>query len=101
MKTFYLSDEGLISQHKLRQKVVVGMGIIHPDQKLVVRTTSKVREFKYTDIKVSGHLPRQLFYRDENELVVNIDIITPPKPVFKSAEEYLASDMAKEDAEEV
>lgn len=76
MKQFFVSDSGEVSKHKIRSTVIIGMGIIHPDQELVVYTNKSTYRFDYKQVRVGGHNKRALFYRAQNELATKIDIVT-------------------------
>lgn len=85
MKTFYLSNDGLASRHKMRNTKIVGFGVLHRDQYIVAYLSDgKKAHFSYPDVKIGAHSPRPIINLNE-EKIVKIDIITyPNKTVSRS-----------------
>lgn len=85
MKKFYLTNDGLISKHKIRDTKIVGFGIIHEDQFIVAYLSdgSKVH-FSYPDIKVGGHVAKPIINLNNKE-INKVDIVTIPKTEFSRA----------------
>jgi len=77
MKTFYMTQTGEISQHKIRAGKIIGHGIVHLDQNVIVYTTTKrTINISYPEIKVGAHTKRQVISLQKDELITRIDIVT-------------------------
>jgi hypothetical protein len=80
-KTFFVSDSGLISRHKIRKTNIVGMGILNPDQTIVVYTKDLNKySFNYEELKISLPHPKPLVVLSEGDLITKIDISTNIDP---------------------
>jgi len=61
MKKFYLSKDGMVSRHKMRETELAGFGILHPDQIIIAYTSDgKKHNISYFDVKVGAHTPNVL-----------------------------------------
>jgi len=66
----------MVSQHKMREDIA-GMGILHEDQYIKVYTNrGNEMNVKYDDLALGGHIPKQLFYLKQNEVIEKIDIMS-------------------------
>lgn len=75
MKTFFLSDTGQVSRHKLRAQSIVGHGIVHKDQVVKVYTSKKEVTYQYDEIKVGTHDAKDLVHLTSDETILKIEIL--------------------------
>ena len=75
-KDFYLTSNGKVSKHKIRGSEIIGHGLIHDDQVLVVDTNKRIIKYFYNEIKVGTHLQKDLVHLYEGEFIEKIEIIT-------------------------
>ena len=80
MKEFWITDSGDVSRHKIRQANIVGHGILHPGQLVIVYTTEdRILRLDYEEIKVGTHEPSSAISFYDGEKITKIDIISVRK----------------------
>ena len=77
MKTFFIHDDGKVGRHKTTKANIVGFGVLHEDQKIVVHTTSgRKLSLYYNELKIGSRQPTIKVLLDSLEKIYKIDIIT-------------------------
>lgn len=77
MKEFFISEDAKVSRHKIRNTEIVGHGILHPEQNIVVFTTyGRAIIVAYDEIKVGTHYPSDVILLNKGEKIKRIDIVT-------------------------
>lgn len=76
-KTFFITDKGEISRHKVRNANIAGHGIIHPNQSIITYTNlGKSTTIYYSEVKVGTHFAKPTLALTNDEFIVRIDIIS-------------------------
>lgn len=76
-KTFYLSTDGMVSRHKMRNRLLAGFGMLWEDQ-VIEATTHKGYKltFVFEDVKVGSHEPQILITLSDDDFIERADIVT-------------------------
>lgn len=74
-KTFFITELAEISRHKVRGSRIVGCGMLHEDQLIVVYTTERAVGFNYEELKLGSHFSQSILNLNKDEKVLKIDII--------------------------
>lgn len=76
-KTFFITDKGEISRHKVRGAKIAGHGIIHSNQSIWAYTSlSNIITIFYSEVKVGTHFAKPILALTTDEIIVRIDIIS-------------------------
>lgn len=76
-KTFYITDKGEISRHKMRGAKIAGHGILHPSQSIITYTNlGNSTTILYSEVKVGTHFANPILALTIDEIIVRIDIIS-------------------------